>query len=167
MGPFRVYGALQSVWGPSECMGPLTHVAAHFFGLPLYPWQGYRPDNQRFFRQAQEGFLQNVQKGPEAQPATHSIGLREVCSPSPGVKQLWREDYSPLSNAQVKNKWRYASVTQYAFMACTGKYLASTHNTQFIPSFYRISFQSLSFVHSITPSLIFLTLEQRLSTYRS
>jgi hypothetical protein len=74
------------------------------------------------------------------QPPTQ-WGPREVCSPSAWVKQLWREDYLPLSSVQVKSKWSYASVTLYAFMAYT-------HNRQFISS-YRISFQSLSFVHSI------------------
>jgi hypothetical protein len=28
MGPFRVYGALQGVWGPSGCMGPFRLYGA-------------------------------------------------------------------------------------------------------------------------------------------
>jgi len=45
-----------------------------------------------------------IQRGPEA------LSL--------GVKRAGREaDHSPQSSAEVKNKWRYTSTPQYAFMA--------------------------------------------------
>jgi hypothetical protein len=150
-------------------MGPLTHVAAHLRVFDYHYSSDKATDwnTEDSFGRRKGQFSKTSIRALRPKQSPTQWGLREVCSPSPGVKQLWREDYSPLSSAQVKSKWSYASVTLYAFMVCTGKYLASTHNTQFIPSFYRISFQSLSFVHSITPSSVFFTLDQRLSTYRS
>ena len=123
-----------------ECMGPLTHAAAHLFD---YLHSSDKPtdwNTEDSFGRRKRHFSETSSRALRPKKPPTQWGLREVCSPSPGVKQLWRKDYSPLPSAQVKSKWSYSSVTLYAFMVCTGKYLASTHNTQFIPSFYRIYF---------------------------
>ena len=84
----------------------------------------------------------------------------------------WSEaDLSPQSRAQVRREWSYASVSLYAFMACTGKYALSLCLYHFFLQFYRISFQFLSFARSIVafnlPSSFFFKLEKHSSTYRS
>ena len=115
----------QSVLGPEDMSRQIyfttsTAVTNLHTGQPKILSAGARGISPK----CPEGLL-----GPTSHPLKGGGELREVCSPSPGLKQLCREDYSPLSSVQLKSKWSCASVTLYAFMACPRKYLASIHNT--------------------------------------
>ena len=60
--------------------------------------------------------LHDVQNGSGAQPTSYSMGN---VGPFIGAKAAGARGWTPISNAKVKNEWRYTSSTLYAFTSCT------------------------------------------------
>jgi hypothetical protein len=62
-------------------------------------------------------FPQNVQNRSGAHGTSLSVSIRNF---SVGIKRLLREaDHLPTSSTEVNSGWSYASISPYAFLACT------------------------------------------------
>jgi hypothetical protein len=68
-------------------------------------------------------YFSNVQTGPEAHPASYTMGTGSF----PGVKRPGHgAEHPPASTAEVKKEWGYTSTHLWAFGSVTGYFYIFT-----------------------------------------